>query len=244
MKPVCCASPRGENQELETDAPSGHGSAATLGQLIKTMDLKEVSSIIPEFYYDLIARITPGALLCLAVLWDYQVKLAPLLALGAVVYTAIGLMAAYTVGLLIDVFAGIVFDTIFLGLRSVARCLANKPCLAKKPEAQKPVLKKLKKWIEVWKIDTSQVTNKLDDPQKMGALIKLQGERDLLEALCFIWIVLGFLLHPIMSGFSAFTKIVIAVVLVLLCLVHQHRYLAKLRLISGPNLALQAMAEL
>jgi hypothetical protein len=183
------------------------------------MDLKEVSSIIPEFYYDLIARITPGALLCLAVLWDYRVELAPLLALGAVVYTAIGLMAAYTVGLLIDVLTGIVFDIIFLGLRNVARCLANKP------EAQKPV----PKWIEVWKTDTSQVMSKLDDLQKMGALIKLHGERDLLEALCFIWIVLGFLLHPssIMSGFSAFTKIGIAVVLVLLCLVHEHRRLGK-----------------
>jgi hypothetical protein len=54
--------------------------------------MDKLTDLIPEFYYDLIARVTPGALLCAALVWSVRQRLA-VAELDPVIGLPLGLLA-------------------------------------------------------------------------------------------------------------------------------------------------------
>jgi hypothetical protein len=60
-----------------------------------------VKFVLPEFFYDLIARIAPGAVLCAALAWNVRQRV-PVTELDPVIGFPFALMASYLAGFLLD----------------------------------------------------------------------------------------------------------------------------------------------
>src|SRR4030095_8317355 len=63
--------------------------------------MDKFSDLLPEFFYDLIARITPGAVLCAALAWNVRQRV-PVTELDPVIGFPVALMASYLAGFLLD----------------------------------------------------------------------------------------------------------------------------------------------
>jgi hypothetical protein len=69
---------------------------------VPSNSLDDVGTLVPEFYYDLIARIVPGAVLSLLVAWEWRSHLSPLLALGGAIVLPVGFVVSYVSGFFLD----------------------------------------------------------------------------------------------------------------------------------------------
>jgi len=69
--------------------------------------VEKLNALIPEFYCDLIGRISPGAFLCLAVGCDVRSDLTYLKELGGGVLTLLAFLLSYVAGFCLDTFSGL-----------------------------------------------------------------------------------------------------------------------------------------
>lgn len=164
------------------------------------MPVKGLSFTIPEFYYDVSARIAPGAVLCGVLAWEYREALGPLFQLGAAAGSLVGLVAAYVAGMVLDTLAGAVFDlTRYLwAARLFARLFPQHA--------------------ERWRADPIQILDDLADLHHKERLIKMFAERKFFEALLLGWVSLWFLTPGLVGGICWPWRAAIAAVLLVFCL--------------------------
>ncbi len=74
--------------------------------------LEKLAGLVPEIYYDLIARLIPGSFALVAIGSHFREKLAPLAHLNEALLTLLALAATYALGFLLDIAAGIVLNQI------------------------------------------------------------------------------------------------------------------------------------
>lgn len=148
--------------------------------------MDKISSLVPQFYYDLIGRVVPGAFFCCAVVWKFRAELEPIYKLNPVILTSLALIAAYTAGFFLESVAAAFLD--FARLRSALQFLKNRFNI---PE------------VTLWQVKRMSLI-----PPSNDALLKLKGERTMIRGFCVVWIL--FWLPPIdlLSSLPLFVMVV------------------------------------
>lgn len=128
-------------------------------------DGKSAWELVPEVYFDLIARIVPGSMSLVVVLLKYDVegRLPDLGSLGSVL---IGLLLAYGVGLTLDVIGDTVTDALTVVWNRIT---------------PKPILRNL---------DICRAIDRVEDRSLASVLTKLMAEKALVRSLALVSLAL------------------------------------------------------
>ena len=153
-----------------------------------------LSALIQEFFYDLIGRISPGALLCLAVGWDVRNDLIPFKDLGGGVLTLLAFFLSYVAGFCLDIFSGL----------TVGNCY--RWCVF-------PLLHWLSKK-DVYDTDVWQVIRGARDNERKAVLTKMMAERAMVRNLVVLWIGLWVFGSSLLLSLHFATKAVLLITLV------------------------------
>jgi hypothetical protein len=145
----------------------------------------KLGSLIPDFFYDVIGRVTPGAILLGAIAWDSRLALAPLKEISAALVVPLVLLFSYAIGIIIDIACG---GTIGLLSWYIFRALHH--ITAK----------------DVWGTDVWQVARESNDPHHASVLKKMMAERSLLRSLVALWIALWVFDFSLLAQLSFMVK--------------------------------------
>ncbi len=149
--------------------------------------MDKVGSLVPEFYYDLIARMAPGVVLCIALGWDGREKLLPLMEASPAIVAALATVICYVIGFLLDVLAA-------RTLGKVNRIVFG-------------MLKKLKPEKAEWDIDVWKLIRSTDkDTELRLVLLKVMAERTMLRSFVLIWMALWYLEPSFLVPLNFLTK--------------------------------------
>lgn len=121
--------------------------------------MDKLSGLVPEFYYDLIGRVTPGAVLCSALVWRVHQDV-PLSKLDGAVALPLGLMVSYLLGYLLDAISGMTVGRI-----------------------ADLVFKRLATRLPVWQVDVWSHIHGATDERHRAKLTKMMAERTLARSL-------------------------------------------------------------
>lgn len=139
--------------------------------------MNKIKELIPEFFYDLIARITPGSILLVAVCWHWQVSPMTLKRFEGTILVALALIASYVLGFFLD---HISYMLIYFPDRLVKRIL----------------LKRASGSSSKWKVDTWEVLRSTKDDSDTVVLLKMTAERVMIRSVMMIWVISCFLEVP------------------------------------------------
>ena len=145
--------------------------------------MDKLTDLIPEFYYDLIARVTPGALLCAALVWSVRQRLA-VAELDPVIGLPLGLLASYLAGFLLDTASA-------LTLGRVAPYL----------------FRALGKRFSIWQVDVWKHINETRSDGHRAKLVKMMAERAMARSLVTLVTVMWISDLAPMPGFTALAKV-------------------------------------
>jgi len=155
--------------------------------------LDKLNALIPEFFYDLIGRICPGAVLCLAVGWDVRSDLTCFKELGGGVLTLLAFLLSYVAGFCLDTFSGMTVGNCYRGWVF-------------------PLLHRWRKQ-DVYNTDVWQVIRDSRDNETKAVLTKMMAERTMLRSLLVSWIGLWVVGSSLLVPLHVATRIVVLIVL-------------------------------
>jgi hypothetical protein len=159
--------------------------------MMSTDSVDKLNAMIPEFLYDLIGRICPGALLCVAVGWDLRCQLIPFNALGGGILTLLGFMVSYVVGFLLDTVSGLSIGYLYRRLVFPFFYWRSKQ--------------------EVYNTDVWQVIRNPTYSEMKGVLTKMMAERTMLRSLLVSWIFLWALGSSLLTCLNTAWKIIVLI---------------------------------
>lgn len=153
-----------------------------------------VKFVLPEFFYDLIARIAPGAVLCAALAWNVRQRV-PVTELDPVIGFPFALMASYLAGFLLDTVSAMTLGGFAsLIIKTFVKLGTRFPKLVKTTQ------------LEVWQSDVREHINASLSERHRARFIKVLAEsvmaRSLVTLVAGLWISY---LAP-MAGFSVLAK--------------------------------------
>src|SRR4029453_1207728 len=154
--------------------------------------MDKFSDLLPEFFYDLIARITPGAVLCAALAWNVRQRV-PVTELDPVIGFPVALMASYLAGFLLDTVSAMTLGGFAWLIIQIFKKLGTR-------------FKRVKTPLKVWQIDVRKHINASLSERYRPKFIKVLAEkvmaRSLVTLVAGMWISY---LAP-MAGFSVLAK--------------------------------------
>jgi hypothetical protein len=154
--------------------------------------MDKFADLLPEFFYDLIARITPGAVLCAALAWNVRQRV-PVTELDPVIGFPVALMASYLAGFLLDTVSAMTLGGFAWLIIQIFKKLGTR-------------FKRVKTPLKVWQIDVRKHINASLSERYRPKFIKVLAEkvmaRSLVTLVAGMWISY---LAP-MAGFSVLAK--------------------------------------
>ena len=153
------------------------------------------SALIPEFYYDLIGRITPGAVLCLTVGWDLRTKLPSIKELDAGILILLAILLSYIAGFVLDVVSGITIGRISRMVFWILYKCTNKA---------------------EWQTNVWQNIRDGKENAYSSILTKMMAERTMLRSFLVLWIFLWLLDSSLLSGLHLAPKIIVLFLIVII----------------------------
>jgi hypothetical protein len=152
--------------------------------------MDKLSELIPEFYYDLIARVTPGAVLCATLAWSVHQRV-PIDKLDPVIGLPLALLVSYLAGFLLD----------SVSAMTLGRIAGH-------------IFEKLGTRFPVWRIDVWKHINEATANSDRAKLTKMMAERAMARSLVALiggmWL---FSLGPV-SNFAVLANVGLLLVLI------------------------------
>ena len=144
-------------------------------------------SLVPEFYYDLIARITPGAL-ALVVLGQSAdpSSLDRILAVGSALLLPLAVLSAYVVGFLLQAISSWVSRVVAALVRSLGRKSGE---------------------IELWRVDPWLTVRSAAPQLDASVLLKALAERTMMRSIMILAVLLVVLDAPMVRGVGGVGRI-------------------------------------
>lgn len=154
--------------------------------------MDKLASLVPEIYYDLIARVVPGSVLCVILAVSVNVELAPLQLLGGALLSALALLISYATGFVLDIFSGALLEWPNRGIFWVLGRVSS-----------------------AWQTDVWEAIANETSGAHAAKLTKMMAERALLRSLMVLSVALWLLESWPMGNLSTQTKAALVIVIVL-----------------------------
>jgi hypothetical protein len=155
--------------------------------------MDKLVSLVPEIYYDLIARIVPSSILCFVLSWSAKTELSSPKDLGSAAMIGLLLIVGYALGLVLDMLAGTLLNWPNRGIFWVFGQFTEKE--------------------NVWQVDVWHVIASESNAARASHLRKMMAERAMLRNLVVlsiaVWLLGGWPMSVLSAGINASAIVVL-----------------------------------